>query len=104
PGSYAVELTENSCTDTSDCYIIAASSLNTLTNEVSVYPNPSNGSLRVVVSSDSKLRLLDLKGRMVFEEELVSGKHELRLAELKGIYLYQIQTDKTHFAGRIIFE
>ncbi|MDG1334126.1 MAG: T9SS type A sorting domain-containing protein, partial [Crocinitomicaceae bacterium] len=71
---------------------------------VSVYPNPSNGSLIVVVSSDSKLRFLDLKGRMVFEEELVSGKHELHLAELKGVYLYQIQTETTHFTGRIIFE
>jgi hypothetical protein len=48
-GSYAVELTENGCVDTSICIMIANVALleNTFGNNFTVYPNPTKGNLRI---------------------------------------------------------
>ena len=102
PGNYAVELSENGCADTSDCYTISTSSLNPLENEVRVYPNPSNGSFNVEVSTALRFTLIDLKGSVVFERELTSGKHELLFDGEQGVYVYSLENELNSLTGRIV--
>lgn len=101
PGNYAVELTENGCSDTSDCFVIATNNLHQLESTVRVYPNPSNGSLNVEVSSPMQLRLIDLKGSIVLEKRLIEGKHELSVIE-QGVYLYELENETGAVTGRLI--
>jgi dienelactone hydrolase len=101
PGNYAVELTENGCIDTSDCFVIATNNLNQLENHVRVYPNPSKGSLNVEVSSPMQLRLIDLKGSIIFEENLGVGNHELDALE-QGAYLYVLKNEVGSITGKLI--
>ncbi len=73
-------------------------------SNVSFFPNPSNGQFKLRFSSKAeslvKVRISDLSGRTVFEEELnnFSGDYERQIdisGNAKGIYLMQIsQNDK----------
>ena len=48
-GSYAVEVTQNSCVDTSACYAVTTVGIleNTFNHEIIVYPNPTYGIVKV---------------------------------------------------------
>src|SRR5690606_9066305 len=48
-GSYAVQLTENSCVDTSTCILISTVDLieNSFSGKVRVYPNPTKGLINI---------------------------------------------------------
>lgn len=80
------------------------------TNEFSIYPNPSSGTLQVKFGMASRwlrVSLHDLKGRHYLEEVLGEENtraFELDLEELKpGLYLLQIQNaDGEFYSERII--
>lgn len=62
-------------------------------NFVSVYPNPTNGILNILVAEDARLQLIDLEGRVVFFEANVKAdeKQEVNTANLtSGIYIIKI--------------
>lgn len=82
-GNYAVEVTENGCTDTSACLLVDFTGVNTIANviEVSIYPNPTDGKFSVEftgVSEDNlEMRIIDMTGRVVVSEMFagISGSH-----------------------------
>lgn len=99
-GNYAVELTENSCIDTSACVYINSVGIieNSFEEKFIIYPNPTNGAFAIEFNSSQeliKLKIMDASGKLVSENihkttNLI--KHELDRP--KGIYLIEVSDMK----------
>ena len=68
-GNYAVELTENGCTDTSACVAITTVGIieNTFNEDFTLYPNPTDGIFSIRFNSPEEhitLKIMDASGAM----------------------------------------
>lgn len=81
-GTYAVEITNNGCIDTSACYAVNDVSLNQLTVlEASVYPNPSRGRITISLPLPKKynIKVYNMAGNLVKMENDLTGEFILNL-------------------------
>ncbi len=96
-GSYAVIVTRNGCTDTSACVNISNLGIDDLNFEdVSVYPNPSNGKITVSFNKEVNLKsfvIRDVTGRLIREEkpQTTSGITFDISTEAQGVYFLNIE-------------
>ena len=96
-GNYAVEVTKNGCSITSDCTPITISNVgfdeNNL-NQIAVYPNPSNGEFTVNLGeiNDATIVIRDLAGKEVYRSHTTSSIVEVQLLEATGIYFLEVQS------------
>lgn len=85
-GSYAVEVTQNGCTDTSGCYFVTVTGLGTPEGTaavpVHIYPNPSRGKLIIIGGGDNPLcyQVKDPSGRLVTKGSLTTPESMLDLS------------------------
>lgn len=99
-GNYAVEVTQNSCTDTSACVAITTIGLieNSLEGLLSVYPNPTNGIVHLEFTElqdvlDVHVIALDGKRvQTVSFENIVTAQFELN--QPSGVYFVEL-SDRT---------
>ncbi len=101
-GDYAVEITDNGCVDTSACVNISTTGIaNNSENDLSVYPNPTNGTFNVVISnaniSELGINIVDIQGKEIFSsiDKNVNGvfNKQINLEELsKGVYYIKVTT------------
>jgi hypothetical protein len=107
-GTYAVELTENGCVDTSACVTVTTVGMNELVHSTSliVYPNPTSGLVEVSSSAilhEAQVLVTDILGRVVFEKYF----DRLHIAEINladnpnGIYLLTLRTPNGETTIRI---
>jgi hypothetical protein len=62
----------------------------TLAEEISIYPNPSNGAFTIEMPAnivEARVVVTDMLGRKVKEEQLLSTKTQITLNASPGIYL-----------------
>ena len=98
PGSYAVAVTRNGCTDTSSCYTITTIGINDLTaKDVRIYPVPASESVNIEMVSiaEYEAAIYDLTGRNILSDKMkFSSKATLQTDHLdSGIYLIGIRKD-----------
>lgn len=101
-GSYAVIITENGCTDTSDCFTISNLGLvrQTFGAGFSIFPNPTEGALTIDLGRHYEtgvVYILDLSGSLV-QHITFEGKQHLQLDidQPPGTYFMRIEAqDKT---------
>lgn len=95
-GNYAVEITENGCTDTTDCFNINPMGLDGYKTKllVSVYPNPNNGLVHIDFGaeySEIKFSLTDMFGKSITEDVINSSSHfVLNFDYSPGIYFLKL--------------
>jgi GEVED domain/Secretion system C-terminal sorting domain len=95
-GSYAAIITTNGCTDTSQCFpvIITGIESGTMINAITLYPNPVETMLHIQWSgsaNDTEFFLTDLAGRMVLNGFLSPTITTVDMHSLHaGIYLFKI--------------
>lgn len=102
-GSYAVEVSMNGCVDTSDCFLAWATGIGegVLGSGVEVYPNPNEGSFRVVISHSSiekiAVKLTDMSGRLVYEGLLRFENQEaiIKTDLMQGFYILHLEDVET---------
>jgi hypothetical protein len=98
-GEYAVEVSQNSCVDTSECFLVNITGLmmNTLGEGLEFYPNPATGNITVRlpgVYDKVYLELTDVNGRSVWREEYDSrGLLNLSIREPGGLYFLTIRNE-----------
>ena len=100
-GSYAVEISNGNCLDTSNCVLVNSVGLQHLNNEsseVKVYPNPTKDFVTVVLGSKAQklvVEIFDLTGKLV-QKKLFRNASEftIRIYELKGMYLLKVIYDE----------
>jgi hypothetical protein len=107
-GSYAVIVTKNGCTDTSACVNIINLGLDDLNFEdVSIYPNPSNGKITVSFNKEVNLKsfvIRDVTGRMVREEkpQTTNGITFDISSEAQGVYFLNIEAGSSTQSFKLI--
>ncbi|MFN5416647.1 MAG: T9SS type A sorting domain-containing protein [Flavobacteriia bacterium] len=89
-GEYAVELTLNSCTKTSDCFTfnnLKALSINQV-NEVLIYPNPASSDFQIQTNEVGyELIVMDIAGKIVIKTNLKSQLTSVDVSILEsGVY------------------
>ena len=107
-GSYAVELTENGCTNTSDCIAIENIGIleNSFETEVVVYPNPTFGKLQIDLGqtySDISIDVTDSQGKIVKRKFIgITQIIDLTIEEPAGVYFLNIISESKKVIIRII--
>lgn len=110
-GSYALVITDNNCTDTSNCINVVVTGIEDLKNKatklVRVYPNPVSDYLMVELekgTTDLQIELIDLNGKVVLSRNYSSRESiKLPIQDLaKGVYFLKIQTKENLEIVKII--
>ncbi len=102
-GSYAVEVTENSCKDTSACFTVSGVNIKSIFNSgvFTIAPNPTSGNFTVTLpeaNDQITIRVIDVSGKVVFEQSYNSMKAvQLQLDQSPGMYLLVVKG--TNFNG-----
>lgn len=100
---YALEITNGSCTVTTECVSVSTSQLpeNEL-DLITIYPNPSTGIVTVKNgnASQSDYQLIDLTGRVIQTGLLVKGSNTIDLSSLENGH-YLLRLDETQ-AGKLL--
>ena len=110
-GSYAVIVTQNGCTDTSDCLIIdgivSVDEINKDKIYVSIYPNPATEKVSINSAIHGYLVLTDIEGRVIKTNtiqagiqvvdiaDVASGMYFLKFYDTKGISVQILKLSKT---------
>jgi hypothetical protein len=100
-GDYAVIVTSNTCSDSSDCYSVTGLGIieNDFGSSVQLYPNPTNGSFSINLGEsydNITITVADLRGRIIQSKKY----NESQLLNLKidvptGVYLlFLVSKDK----------
>jgi len=104
-GQYAVIVSNTNCADTSICYSITNIGLHEAhLPAVSMYPNPTNGQLRIETAQPwQKAEVIDLMGRIVISQN--QAQDELDLTHLaSGIYLVKVYFREGVVVQRVVKE
>ncbi len=109
-GTYAVILTQGSCSDTSDCNTIANTGIDTdISQDYKVYPNPARDYVTLDMVNEQTnvtLRVVEMTGQIIRVEEIDRfTKIDLDVSDLKnGLYIIQIHSDQMNSVARVIKE
>ncbi len=91
-GSYAVIVTQNGCSDTSECVSFNTIGLEENSLQLSLYPNPVAEKFNLEAGETiSKIVIYDLTGKKVFEQSIQANVTTISVDQLtKGIYTLQV--------------
>lgn len=96
-GNYAVIITENDCTDTSECVnITSIHTLDLENSNVTIYPNPSNGFIHLEFDNinNTSIEVVNTMGQtVVAKTEITSTIHEFTLNQKAGIYFIKVNSN-----------
>jgi len=108
-GNYAVIMTQNGCTDTSDCYEISAVGITQQNNsKISVFPNPTNGNISIElgqVYAKVNISLTNIHGQTQRSWNFENVDHlNLVIEEAPGLYFINVTVGKESTVFRIVKE
>lgn len=107
-GSYAVEISEQTCADTSNCYFVLISGEhNRITRHIVISPNPATSFVRILNSQPEygMIFLFDLTGRNLIQESIHGQWVELDLSSLLlGIYILKIEMENYSVIEKLVKE
>ncbi|HOF16155.1 MAG TPA: T9SS type A sorting domain-containing protein [Bacteroidales bacterium] len=107
-GSYAVEVTQNNCIDTSTCYAVTTVGIveNTFENNINVYPNPTDGHVTIDMGkslSEVTVSITDVSGKLLKQSTYKNTQMlELNLNVQTGIYLITINSENKRATIRLV--
>jgi hypothetical protein len=104
-GYFAVIITENGCTDTSDCVYVEfdGSVGEEKLNQLLVYPNPARDQVQFELKQKAVVRLYSALGQLLLEEARDAGLQTLELIGLsEGMYVIEVVSDNYRARSRII--
>ncbi|MBN8703830.1 MAG: T9SS type A sorting domain-containing protein [Bacteroidetes bacterium] len=99
-GSYAVEITTSSCTDTSACSSIVINGITDYTkSNVSVWPNPGSGLFTITLektASSTQIEVFNFSGKLVLLKTIKNtNQTTLELEGASGLYFIKTTSDNT---------
>jgi hypothetical protein len=106
-GSYAVEVTQNGCSDTSDCHNVTSVSIEQFyfDSRIVVYPNPTNGIITIMGDGIENIEIINLEGQLIEKIENCKKVNDIDLStRSKGIHLMKIIKEKGIFIEKIMLE
>jgi hypothetical protein len=107
-GNYAVELTENGCVDTSNCYAITNIGIETLQdgNIFTISPNPTNGVFKIDLGStkdDIQITVTDINYKIISSENFKNKQTiDLDIDGPSGFYFVNISISDRKRVAKLI--
>jgi uncharacterized repeat protein (TIGR03803 family) len=106
-GRYSVAVTQDNCTDTSDCYTVNSLSLGTQTTwAVTMYPNPTDGLFTIRLDDFVKelnVTIRDINGKTVYSTIVYDTKElTLQPALPAGVYSLSLHSSKGEGVFKLI--
>jgi uncharacterized delta-60 repeat protein len=112
-GNYAVVVTENGCTNTSDCFeILTVGNVNiTKATKWLIYPNPAQSDFNLEMNSfnteETEILFVNSLGKTVYQEKIVfSAGKSIRKYDLsnysKGVYTIKIITGDNQVVKKLV--
>ncbi|MBN2485308.1 MAG: T9SS type A sorting domain-containing protein, partial [Bacteroidales bacterium] len=109
-GSYAVEISQNGCIDTSECYSINVLNSMEITfeSEIVVFPNPTKGIVHVDLGSESsnvEVSINDIAGSLVKKYAFKNQKtFAIEIEQNSGFYIMSVKSDKINSSFMLLKE
>ncbi|NOQ70578.1 MAG: T9SS type A sorting domain-containing protein [Crocinitomix sp.] len=108
-GDYAVKITLDDCTDTSECVAIDGVGINESSGllDVKVYPNPSNGQFYIDLGETQviSMRIYSINGDLVYTaNNLNGGLHAFELAVEHGLYFVDVIAAENRGQFKLVIE
>jgi hypothetical protein len=111
-GEYAVEVTQNGCTDTSICYLFTNVGVNDIhvSEDIKVYPNPTSNyitiDLQKVTASKARVVIVDFAGQTIFQEKITKGQtpwtKQIDLSAFaSGVYFVKVIIGEEEFTYQV---
>lgn len=107
-GSYAVEVTQNGCVDTSACFAVNSVGIieNDFGNELIIYPNPTEGKVKISLGDNFKTIsaiVTNIAGQKVSEHDSKSSNQiEFEITEGSGVYFVEVKAGNKKAKLKII--
>lgn len=108
-GTYAVSVTQNDCSAVSDCInlIIIGTNDKDFSNNITIFPNPSNGKYMIKFENTSSLvdvKVSDISGKQLLKKDNVDSNNlVIDISDYEnGIYLLNIISDKKEATFKLI--
>lgn len=107
-GNYAVIITQNGCTDTSECQnvVVVGIENDAFPVELLFYPNPTSGQITLdlgEVRGNIGLRVIDAEGKVVRSMEGISSSRiQLELGHAPGLYTVLLYGENTYRTIRVM--
>lgn len=97
-GSYAVEITENGCVDTSACFVITTVGISEeeMRANILLYPNPTEGMVHIDLGElrDAAISVFSIDGRKIHHKEQINASvYELTINDAPGIYILEVKLE-----------
>jgi hypothetical protein len=93
-GTYAVVITDNCGSDTSDCITISTIGIDELNNYFSVYPNPTSSELNVsidILRVNTYFEIYDLNNRLIKSGNVLDVEKKIDVNSLSnGVYILKL--------------
>jgi uncharacterized repeat protein (TIGR01451 family) len=104
-GEYTVEVTNQyGCSAFSNNfdYIVGTDSPE---EGIKMFPNPTTGLLTIETNKIINVKVSDITGRKILDEDCQDNKIQIDLSDIKkGIYILEIKTEKTVYSEKVIVE
>lgn len=99
-GNYAVQITKNSCIDTSSCESVVITSIEQLPKNLidNAYPNPAQNYIQIdfTQNGENKVSVFDLSGKIVTQYTSTKSSSQLNVSNYeKGMYTIRVQNSRT---------
>jgi len=107
-GNYAVVVTQNGCSDTSDCMNVTVVGIEQRISdwEVTLYPNPTSGSFTIDLGDGEELvsvRVINSEGKVVKTMDgAFASKIQLDLEQAAGLYTVYVYAEDQYRAFRVM--
>jgi len=105
-GEYAVVVSENNCSDTSDCFLVDYVGLDELSSPFfHVYPNPTSGVVTVKSLQNGQPFSIDIytvEGKKMYSKTQLLTETQLVLPEQKAVYILHLSSEETTTTLRVI--
>ena len=108
-GDFSVEITENGCTDTSSCITISTIGIgeNLLFNQVSIYPNPSQGLINIDLGNlkDVSIKVFNITGQLIYKNENINTPvYQLEIKKSSGLYFIELSSNNESEKYKLLLE
>jgi hypothetical protein len=98
-GSYAVEVTQNGCTDTSACYDIVGleSAENNFATQFKIFPNPTSGYVQLqfdAIQENLTIVVRNVTGKVVLSKQFLNiNNASIEIPGAKGFYIAELSKE-----------
>ena len=95
-GNYAVEVTENGCSDTSACFTTTSSAIEDFNQDqaiFSIYPNPADDEVMLQFASKGSydIAVVSIDGKVILQQKVKGQSYQFSVSDFSnGVYLIKV--------------